>query len=172
LLYGSYIGGSGEDRPNVIAVNNAGHIYAAGYTRSADFPTTAGAFDRSYNGGTSDAFVSEIDPAGGSTGGGGGTPTGNVAPVADAGEDQAVGSRQRVYLDGRGSSDPDGQIIDYRWTQSAGKAVSIRNAESDLAYFTAPRVRRGAAQTLEFQLEVTDDQDATAVDRVAIQVTR
>ena len=100
------------------------------------------------------------------------TPPGNVAPVADAGEDQTAGSRQRVYLDGRASNDPDGQIVRYHWTQSAGSAVSIRNADSDLADFTAPRVRRGAAQTLVFQLEVTDNRDATAVDRVTIQVTR
>jgi len=175
LLYGSYIGGTGEDRPNEIAVDSAGNIYAAGYTRSADFPTTAGAVDRTYNGGTSDAFVSVFDTAGGGTGGGdggGGTPPDNLAPIADAGEDQTAGSRQRVYLDGRGSSDPDGQIIHYHWTQAAGNAVSIRNADSDLADFRAPRVRRGATRTLVFQLEVTDNLDATAVDQVTIGVTR
>ena len=175
LLYGSYIGGTGEDRPNEIAVDSAGNIYAAGYTRSADFPTTAGAVDRTYNGGTSDAFVSVFDTAGGGTGGGdggGGTPPDNLAPIADAGEDQTAGSRQRVYLDGRGSSDPDGQIIHYHWTQAAGNAVSIRNADSDLADFRATRVRRGATRTLVFQLEVTDNLDATAVDQVTIGVTR
>ena len=175
LLYGSYIGGTGEDRPNAIAIDDEENIYAAGYTRSADFPTTADAFDRSYNGGTSDAFVSVFDTAGGGAAGGdggGGIPPGNVAPVADAGGDQTAGSRQRVYLDGRGSSDPDGQIVRYHWTQSAGKAVSIRNADSDLADFTSPRVRRGAVQTLVFQLEVTDNQDATAVDQITVQVTR
>ena len=63
LEYGSYLGGSAEDRPLVIALDEAGLLYAAGYTRSVDFPTTNGALDSSYNGGTSDAFISWIDAA-------------------------------------------------------------------------------------------------------------
>ena len=61
MVYGTYLGGSGEDRPGAIAVNETGFVYSAGYTRSADFPTTDGAFDTSFNGGTSDAFISQID---------------------------------------------------------------------------------------------------------------
>jgi hypothetical protein len=174
LLYGSFIGGSGEDRPNVIAVADAGRVYAAGYTRSADFPTTVGAFDRTYNGGTSDAFISQFDVTGDGSGGGGGggTPPPNEAPIADAGSDLTVGPRQRVYLDGSGSSDADGHIVQYHWTQIAGKAVSIKNTESAVANFVAPRVRRGATKTLVFELEVTDDLDATAIDQATITVTR
>jgi hypothetical protein len=176
LSYGSYVGGSGEDRPNVVAVGDAGGIYAAGYTRSADFPTTTGAFDRTYNGGTSDAFISlfdaTVDGSGGGGSGSGGTPPANDTPVADAGSDQTVGPRQRVYLDGSDSSDADGQIDQYHWTQVAGKAVSIKNAGSAVANFTSPRLRRGASLTLVFELEVTDDLDATAVDQVTINVTR
>ncbi len=63
LEYGSYLGGSGEDRPLVVALDGSGLLYAAGFTRSVDFPTTDGALDSSYNGGTSDAFISWIDPA-------------------------------------------------------------------------------------------------------------
>jgi hypothetical protein len=174
LLYGSFIGGSGEDRPNVIAVDDADRVYAAGYTRSADFPTTAGAFDKTYNGGTSDAFISQFDATGDGSGGGGGggTPPPNDAPVADAGSDQTVGPRQRVYLDGSGSSDADGQFVQYHWTQVAGKAVSIKNTNSAVANFVAPRVRRGVTKTLMFELEVTDDLDATAIDQVTIKVIR
>jgi hypothetical protein len=167
LLYGSYIGGSDEDRPNVVAVDDAGLLYAAGFTRSADYPTTAGVFDRTYNGGTSDAFVSLFD-----AGGGGGTPPPNEVPIADAGGDQTVGSRQRVYLDGSGSSDADGLIVKYQWTQVAGRTVSIKNANSAKANFVTPRVRRGTTRTLVFELEVTDDQDATATDQETIYVTR
>jgi hypothetical protein len=35
-----------------------------GDVRSADFPTTPGAFDTTYNGGSADAFVTKIDPVG------------------------------------------------------------------------------------------------------------
>jgi hypothetical protein len=173
-MYGSYIGGSGEDRPNVVAVDDTGRLYTAGYTRSADFPTTTGAYDRTYNGGTSDAFISHFDATGDGSGGGGGggTSPSNEAPVADAGDDQTASPRQRVYLDGRGSSDPDGQIVLYHWIQAAGKNVSIKNADSAVANFVAPRLRRGATRTLVFKLEVTDDQDASATDQVSVNVTR
>jgi len=63
LEYASYLGGSAEDRPLVIALDDAGLAYVAGYTVSVDFPTTNSAFDSSYNGGTSDAFISWIDTA-------------------------------------------------------------------------------------------------------------
>jgi hypothetical protein len=61
LEYGSYLGGSAEDRPPVVGLDLEGRAYAAGFTDSPDFPTTPGAFDRTYYGGTSDAFISWID---------------------------------------------------------------------------------------------------------------
>ena len=47
-----------------IAVDSSGCAYVTGYTASADFPTTPGAFDRTYGGGTYDAFVTKLDPSG------------------------------------------------------------------------------------------------------------
>lgn len=61
LGYGTYLGGAGEDRPLAVTADAMGRVYAAGYTRSTDFPTTPGAFDTTYNGGTSDAFISSFD---------------------------------------------------------------------------------------------------------------
>lgn len=60
LEYGSYLGGSDEDQPHAVGVDGIGDAFVAGFTRSADFPTTAGAFDRTYDGGTSDAFISRF----------------------------------------------------------------------------------------------------------------
>ncbi len=164
LLYGSFIGGSKEDQPIVIDVDEAGLVYTAGFTRSIDFPTTVGAFDRTYNGGTSDAFIGKFDVFG--------TPPPNEAPFADAGSDQTVRPRQRVYLDGRGSSDVDGQIVQYQWTQVAGQTVKINNDDSSVAGFKAPMVRRDVTKTLVFELEVTDDQGATDRDQVTIDIIR
>lgn len=61
LDYGSYVGGSGIDLPNVVAVDPRGVVSIGGRTDSADFPATAGAFDTSYNGGTADAFIARFD---------------------------------------------------------------------------------------------------------------
>ena len=65
LLYSTFIGGSGEDKGNGVAVSS-GKVYVTGFT-SRDFPATTGAYDTS-NSGDSDAFLSVIDPAGNSTG--------------------------------------------------------------------------------------------------------
>jgi beta-propeller repeat-containing protein len=46
LVYSTFIGGSDFDWGRRIAVDGAGNAYVAGQTKSGDFPTTAGAFDR------------------------------------------------------------------------------------------------------------------------------
>ena len=51
LVYSTYLGGSADDIGSGIAVDGAGSAYVTGDTDSTDFPTTAGAFDTSYNGG-------------------------------------------------------------------------------------------------------------------------
>jgi uncharacterized repeat protein (TIGR01451 family) len=58
LLYGTYLGGSGDDQSGGIAINNStSDIYLTGFTGSIDYPTTTNAYDVSFNGGTYDAFV-------------------------------------------------------------------------------------------------------------------
>ncbi len=86
LVYSSYLGGSGRDgylrdagaagtgesSPS-IAVDGAGSAYVAGSTSSADFPTTAGAFQRTFApvayyaplGPVGHAFVTKFTPTGG-----------------------------------------------------------------------------------------------------------
>jgi hypothetical protein len=64
LEYSSFIGGTEGDYPNGIAVDAGGASYVAGSTRSSDFPTTPGAYDTSFNGGTNDAFVTKLSAEG------------------------------------------------------------------------------------------------------------
>ncbi|MGH9446941.1 MAG: choice-of-anchor D domain-containing protein, partial [Terriglobia bacterium] len=71
-VYGTYLGGSGSDQGNGIAVDSSGDAWIAGYTQSSNFPVdnpvqlllgiTGGS-----NCGTTlcaDAFVTELNPAG------------------------------------------------------------------------------------------------------------
>ena len=55
LSYSTFLGGAGWD-VGAISIDSAGNAYPTGSTQSSDFPTTPGAFDRSYNG-QGDAFA-------------------------------------------------------------------------------------------------------------------
>jgi hypothetical protein len=64
LSYSTYLSGrSGNQRANAIAVNASGNAYVTGRTSSADFPTTASAFQRALRG-FEDAFVTKLDATG------------------------------------------------------------------------------------------------------------
>lgn len=60
LIYATFLGGSSNDEGKGIAVDGTGNAYIVGETRSANFPTTSGAFDSSYNGDW-DAFVVKLN---------------------------------------------------------------------------------------------------------------
>jgi hypothetical protein len=62
LAYSTYLGGTGEGGGG-IAVDASGNAYIAGWTYSADFPTTPGVFQTTLAGG-SNAFVSKLNAAG------------------------------------------------------------------------------------------------------------
>ncbi len=62
LLYSTYLGGSGGDYGHGIAVDGSGNAYVTGATTSTDFPTKNPL--QPSNGGSVDAFVSQLNPAG------------------------------------------------------------------------------------------------------------
>ena len=65
LSWATYLGGSGTDIPQSIAVDQAGQAYVTGYTNSSGFPGTSGSSIQStYGGGTYDAFVTKLNAAG------------------------------------------------------------------------------------------------------------
>jgi MYXO-CTERM domain-containing protein len=63
LVYATYLGGALDDRGARIAVDAAGSAYVVGQTSSTDFPTTAGALQKTF-GGIRDGFVAKLAPSG------------------------------------------------------------------------------------------------------------
>ncbi|HJP91959.1 MAG TPA: SBBP repeat-containing protein [Pyrinomonadaceae bacterium] len=63
LVYSTFLDGFSTDFGNGIAVDASGSAYVTGETFSFDFPTTAGAFDTTFNG-FSDAFVTKLNATG------------------------------------------------------------------------------------------------------------
>ena len=63
LAYSTYLGGTGFDRANAIAVDAAGSAYLTGFTSGGGFPIVGG-LPGGYNGGVDDAFVTKINPVG------------------------------------------------------------------------------------------------------------
>jgi len=74
LSYSTYLGGTGFDEGQAIAVDSDGNAYVAGVTPSTDFPTTRGAIQTSFGGAPQacnqfsipcgDAFVTKINSQG------------------------------------------------------------------------------------------------------------
>jgi hypothetical protein len=89
------------------------------------------------------------------------------APIANAGLDQTVSDGATVTLNGSGSTSLTGDTLSYSWTQTGGTAVTITGADTANPTFTAP----SEADTLTFQLVVTDENGMSTPDTVAITVT-
>lgn len=94
---------------------------------------------------------------------------GNTAPLAKAGPDQNVTTGLAVTIDGRGSSDVDGDALTYQWTLASsptGSAAQIPNQSSSVALFT-PDIDGIYA----ISLTVNDGTEASAPDTVNITAT-
>lgn len=63
LLFATYVGGSGDDYGNGLALDDLGNAYLTGWTRSADFPVRGG-FQQGASGGGGDTFVMKLSPGG------------------------------------------------------------------------------------------------------------
>ncbi|MBM3738971.1 MAG: hypothetical protein FJW39_24620 [Acidobacteria bacterium] len=68
MLYLTYLGGTSVEGVSTLQVDAAGNAYVGGDTRSANFPTTAGAPQRTFGGGTcagnpcQDGFAAKLNP--------------------------------------------------------------------------------------------------------------
>lgn len=64
LVYSTYLGGSSLDGALAIAIDSSGNAYVTGFTRSANFPVTPGAFQPAIGGTGVSVFVTKFAPAG------------------------------------------------------------------------------------------------------------
>ena len=113
LIYSTYVGGSNDDVATGIAIDSTGDAYVTGYTLSTNYPTTAGAFDTTHNGG-GDVFVTKI------------AFQARPATLGDISTRLEVGSADRVMIAG------------FIVQGNAPKRVLIRAAGPSLTQFGVP----------------------------------
>ena len=94
-----------------------------------------------------------------------GTDKPNEAPIVDAGADMTVNTGVTVSLQGS-ATDTDSSNLTYVWEQVSGTTVTLGQADTATAEFTAPN----AAAQLSFSLTVTDDMGDTGSDTVAVDI--
>src|SRR5213078_94557 len=61
LVYSTFLGGGGFDEGTAIGVDAARNAHVTGLTGSSNFPTTPGAFQTTFAGGSFDAFVTKLN---------------------------------------------------------------------------------------------------------------
>jgi PGF-pre-PGF domain-containing protein/PGF-CTERM protein len=92
----------------------------------------------------------------------------NDPPVADAGPDQEVNETTEVQLNASDSTDPDGDVVTYSWTQIAGPSVTLSNNLIETPTFTAPEVDTDT--TLVFEVTANDGNGGADTDVVNVTV--
>ena len=96
-------------------------------------------------------------------------PAENKPPVADAGPDRTIvllpTTGNALLLDGSNSKDEDGNIVAYKWNQVSGISVTLVSPNLDKTFVTG--LQPGV---YEFELIVTDNDNASASDKVIITV--
>ena len=139
-----------SDDTTIATIDSAGLVSAKAEAGTVSITATA-----NDGGGAADSHDISVEAA----------AVANQAPTADAGADQNVAAAATVNLSGSGT-DSDGTIASFAWTKISGATISISNADSATASFTAP----STAGVIVLQLTVTDNDGATATDNVSITV--
>jgi hypothetical protein len=100
---------------------------------------------------------------------GGGQADENLAPIAMPAVDRLVANPgDRVILDGSLSSDPDGDVIMYQWSQSDGPEADIQGSDTVTPAVTIPNLDRNDQITID--LVVSDGQAESNRASVVIDI--
>lgn len=92
----------------------------------------------------------------------------NTAPTSNAGTDQTVFAGTTFTVNGSGSSDPDGSITTYTWTQTGGATLALSGSGASR---TATPTYSMTEQVYTYGLVVTDNLGATSSqDLISITV--
>src|SRR6266446_8180632 len=157
LSYSTYLGGSGYDSGAAIAVDASGNAYVTGFTRSPNFPATAGSFQTSCgttgtcNGYFWDAFVTKL------------TANGQIvysSYLGGSGNDMG----KAIAVDASGSAYVAGQTFSSNFPTTAGAFKTIYGGAGDA--FVAKLSPGGTALQYSTYLggSGTDNAEGIAVD--------
>lgn len=151
LAWATFLGGSGSDAATAVTLDANGRVWIGGRTDSTNFPTTAGAFDASYNG-NGDGFVARID--------GPGSPLGASTYVGGGQNDEvrgvAIAANGSVLLGGVTAS------VDFPVTPGAFDTMFQGGPASPDAFCCGLTATAGA-QTFSTYLGGTSVDDARAI---------
>ncbi len=135
LGYATYLGGNNNTYVYGLAVDGAGSAYVTGVTNATDFPATAGAFQwrAKTMGQGGDAFVTQLDAAGGSlvyssVFGGNGPDFGRAIAVDPSGN---------AYVTGSAGPFGNGRWIDFPTTTDAAQRCGTGNPAGFLVRLAA-----------------------------------
>lgn len=121
-VYSTYVGGSGFDITNGMAIDGSGNAYLAGYTQSGDFPVTAGAAQTVFGGSgaeVGDAFVTKLNNTG--------TALVYSTFVGGSGDEYARG----LAVDASGSVYVAGRTMSANFPVTAGSAQTVYGGNGD-----------------------------------------
>ena len=117
LVYSTYLGGSGGDSGQGVAVDSSGNAYVAGFTLSTDFPTASPS--QATNAGSADAFVAKYNT--------GGTALVYSTYLGGAGLDRAFS----IAVDGSGNAYVAGDTNSAPFPTTSGAVQTANKGGSD-----------------------------------------
>ncbi|MCX8081548.1 MAG: SBBP repeat-containing protein, partial [Bacteroidia bacterium] len=159
LIFSTFFGGSGTDDAYTLKINSNNEIVFAGYTESANIPTTNAVYDPTYNG-SGDAFVSAL------------TPTGNALAfstyLGGLGEDCIYGldfdGFNNIYVTGytnSGSYPTTSGVIDNSF--NGGYDIVISKLNAFVALLTASSFFGGASSDYGYAIDVINNASSDVV---------